>query len=347
MKKRVLLLMTAVLSVGLIAGCGDKGKTLRETDVEKYVTLGDYKNITANAEVPEITDEMIDSSVESVWENMLTEETGVKDREVKKGDVVYISFVGKKDGVAFEGGTGDSNLKIGSDTFIPGFEDGLIGVMPGKPVELNLTFPEDYRVEDLAGEDVIFEVTVHYIGAELTDANVKLLSEGQYNTVDEFRDGVGKYMASYFAYSYREELEKEVLEQMISICAFRKIPGWMTEKYEDSIRESLENTAEAAGTDADTYCTNYYGMNAEDYISAYAEPAAQQGLAFQAIANAEDLNVDDEELNSTLESYIEGTEYKTVEEFVGDKDMEEYREYFMFEKVLSYLCDVAVENGKK
>lgn len=347
MKKKTALLLSAVLAIGLLAGCGEKETSLSKLEVEKYVTLGDYKNISASSVMPEVGDEEITQSVDLIWQDMLNEETGVKDRAVETGDTVYISFIGTEDGVAFEGGTGESFLKIGSGGFIPGFEDGLVGVMPGETVNLDLTFPENYRDPGMAGAEVVFEVTVHYIGADMTDENVALLSNGDYGTRAEFEQGVKDYILSYLAYNYKTQLENEVLEQMVVISSFENIPEWLTERYSSNMTESLKNAAASVGVDADTYCTTYYQMSAQDYVNAYAGEAVKQGLAFQAIANAEGLNVDDEELNASLEEYIVGTEYETVEDFIGDKDKEEFREYFMFEKVLAYLCDVASANAEK
>lgn len=347
MKKKLILLLAAVCTLGLLAGCGEKEKSLRELEVEKYVTLGDYKSITASTTLPEVTDEQLSQGVDSIWQSLLTEETGVTDRAVKEGDYTYISFVGYEDEVAFEGGTGESFLRIGSGSFIPGFEEGLVGVMPGETVSLNLTFPEDYQNADMAGAEVVFEVTVHYIGAEMTDENVALLSEDEYSSAADFKQGVKDYMNSYLEYNYKMKLESEVLEQMVSISTFKNIPDWLGERYESNLKQSLENAAANSGMDVDTFCAYSYGMSAEDYVSTYAGEAVKQGLAFQAIANAEGLNVDDEELNSSLETYIEGTKYATVEEFVGENDIEEYREYFMFEKVLAYLCDIASQNAVK
>lgn len=347
MKKKSVLLLTAALALSMLAGCGNKEKSMRELEVEKYVTLGDYKSITATSAMPEISDESISQSVDAIWQNMLTEETGTKDRAVEEGDHVYISFIGYENGEAFANGSGESFLKIGSGSFIPGFEEGLIGVMPGETVNLELTFPENYHDATMAGAEVVFEVTVYYIGAAMTDENVALLSNGDYSTAEEFKTAVADYMTSYVAYNYKTQLENEVFEQMVNINTYKDIPKWLNEKYQNNMEESLNNVAASSGMDVDTYCNLYFQMSAEDYISTNASEAVKQGLAFQAIANAEGLNVDDEELNANLEEYIANSEYETIEEFLGDKDIEEYREYFMFEKVLAYLCDIAVENAAK
>lgn len=347
MKKRAALLFSVILAVCLAAGCGNKEKSLRELKVEEYVTVGDYKSITASMVLPEVSQKQVEQGVDYVWQGLLTEETGTKDRAVEQGDTVFISFAGYRDGVAFERGTGDSFLRIGSGSFIPGFEDGLVGVMPGETVNIDLTFPENYDDVTMAGAEVVFEVTVHYIGAEMNDENLSNFSAGEFSSVEELRTSLETQMKAYNAYMYKSQLENEVLSKMVEMSTYQEIPEWLTEKYSAAMMETLDNTAASRGVSAEDYCTSQYGMSASDYVSTYATEAVKQGLTFQAIANAENLNVDDEELNQSLEDYIAGSTYTSVEEFVGDKDIEEYREYFMFEKVLAYLCDVAAQNAGK
>ena len=165
--------------------------------------------------------------------------------------------------------------------------------------------------------------------------------------VATFEQAVKTDLLAYLDYNYQIQVENEVLEKMVTGSTFGEIPEWLIEKYKANMMESLNTAAASQGVDADTYCNAYYQMSAEEYVSTYAIEAVKQGLVFQAIANAENLNVTDEELNTKLEEYIAGSAYATVEEFVGDKDIEEYREYFMFEKVLDYLCDLASQNAAK
>jgi len=180
MKKKTLGLLAAILSVCMLAGCGAKdtgdgtgtstgtgteSTALKDMDVDKYVTLGEYKGLAASVDTVEVDEDEWDTLVNNVYyENITAENGGIMDRAVETGDTVNIDYEGKKDDVAFDGGTAQGyDLTIGSGSFIAGFEDGLIGVMPGETVDLDLTFPENYGNSDLAGQAVVFTVTVNYI----------------------------------------------------------------------------------------------------------------------------------------------------------------------------------------
>mgnify|MGYP003523801688 FL=1 len=160
MKKKTLGLLAAVLSVAMLAGCGAKDTgdasisqgaadsvVLKNLDVDKYVTLGEYKGLEVSVDTVEVDEDEWDTLVNNVYYGNITADNGgIKDRAVETGDTVNIDYEGKKDGVAFEGGTAQGyDLTIGSGSFIDGFEDGLIGVMPGETVDLDLPFPEGYK----------------------------------------------------------------------------------------------------------------------------------------------------------------------------------------------------------
>ena len=181
MKKKTLGFLAALLSVCMLAGCGAKdtgdgtgsgsgagteSTALKDMDVDKYVTLGEYKGLAVTVDTVEVDEDEWDSLVNNVYYGNITAENGgITDRAVETGDTVNIDYEGKKDGVAFDGGTAQGyDLTIGSGSFIDGFEDGLIGVMPGETVDLDLSFPEVYpNNPDLAGQPVVFTVTVNYI----------------------------------------------------------------------------------------------------------------------------------------------------------------------------------------
>ena len=164
MRKSVSLIAVFLLA-GLLAGCGQEpevtNSNLSEMNVDKYVTLGDYSNISISVEPVEVQQSQWDELTLAVYQSYVTAENGgVTNRAVEEGDIVIIDYAGKKDGVAFEGGTAsNANLTIGSGRFIDGFEEGLIGVIPGETVDLNLAFPDDFRNEELAGQPVVFTVT--------------------------------------------------------------------------------------------------------------------------------------------------------------------------------------------
>ena len=230
MKKRILLLVMSVSFLMLMGGCGKKNaakdntedkntesddkdaegtvdKTEDGTDsglinvtkedykVSDYIKLGEYKGIKYTVNKLEVTDADIETAIQEDLQAAATEQE-IKDRDVvKDGDIVNIDYEGLKDGVAFDGGTAkDSDLVIGSGSFIPGFEDGLIGATVGKQVDIKTTFPEDYQSTELAGQEVVFKVTVNAIKEkvvpELTEDYVK--ENLKFDTIDAYKEDIRK-----------------------------------------------------------------------------------------------------------------------------------------------------------
>jgi len=275
MKKKIALLLSFVLLTGLFTGCG-KGDNAK--DVSKYVTLGEYKGVQVTIEE----------------ENL--------DRPVEVGDTVNIDYVGKKDDVAFEGGTAQGyDLGIGSGSFIDGFEDGLVGVMPGETVDLNLTFPEQYHSEELAGAEVVFTVTVNYIVSDAPKA------------------------------------EDLVFEAVMNGAVFAEIPKEYIEKYTEIINANAANYASAYGVDVATMTMYMYGADAATVADAFAK----QELVMQAIANAEGLNISDKELEETLKADAEAAGY-SVDEFLNGASKEDYRDSLMMDNAYNFIIDNAV-----
>lgn len=348
MKKKLMGIMTAFLTVGMLAGCGKEAADtpLKDMDVDKYVTLGVYKGVEVSMPPISVDTEQWDALVKEIYYDNASGvpvENGIMDRAVETGDTVNIDYEGKKDGVAFAGGTAQgANLTIGSGKFIDGFEDGLIGVMPGETVDLDLTFPENYGSADLAGQAVVFTVTVNCImPEEMDDAIVASIGiEGVANG-DELRQYVYDYLYENSEKSYNSTLRSYVMNTFMQNCVFEEIPDAMIEKYENITKTSIETDASSYGMDGDTFTNYFYGMGLEDFVTTYAEEAAKQDLAMQAVANREGLNIDDEELNTMLLSYAQGAGYDTIEEYVGETSVEDYRNYFLYDRVLDFLVENA------
>lgn len=343
MKKKMTILLTALLSVAMLGGCGKESGALRDMKVEKYVTLGEYMGIPAQLPSAAVDEAQTEELFKALYLDSVTPEMGITDREVALGDTVNIDYEGKKDGVAFDRGTDSgAQLEIGSDKFIDGFEDGLIGAMPGETRDLELRFPDGYGNAELAGQEVVFTVTVNYIyPTDYNDEVVAALGIPDITTVEGLRQFVRDYLETNAQNAYRMKLENTVVDNLIAGCVFQEIPEAVVQRYRDNIQEGLEADCAAQGVDINTYCMYSYGMDAETFMDQYAQEAAKQSLAFQAVANAEDLNVTDEQLQENLEQYAAQGGYATVEEFLGDMDREEYREYFMFENVLDFLTQNA------
>lgn len=347
MKKKVISILTGILAVGLLAGCG-QSKTdnpLRNTDVDKYLTLTDYQNLSVTVEPVTVEQEERDYSVMESYSGFATaENSGVTDRAVVNGDTVNIDYVGKKDDVAFDGGTATGAfLVIGSGSYIDGFEDGLVGVKPGETVELELSFPEDYDNTELAGQAVVFSVTVNYI-VELRDAVVATMGIEGVGTVEELQQHVYDELYASREAEYTKKVKNAIMGVLLEQCTYTELPEAVLESNKEYVR-GIVNAAASYGLDADTYTNYFFGMNAEDYINSYAEQLTKQDIILQAIANREGLNVKDKELRDTLKEYAENAGFDTVEEYLGDASEEEYRNYFMNEKVMDFLLEKTQVNN--
>lgn len=365
------LLSAALLALGSMSGCGKDPETsgteagtegganagdaaqtgtqkeeflLKNLDVDKYVTLGDYKNLKVEKSEPSVDEKDLKDLMDSIYNDSFPEELSVKDRAVEVGDTANIDFEGKKDGIAFDGGTAQgTNLTIGSGAFIDGFEDGLVGVMPGETVDLPLTFPAIYpNNPDLAGQQVVFTVTVNYIiPAEKTDEAVKTFGVEDVTTVEELRQYVYDYLYEYSQQEADMEFEEKVLDGFMNACTFAELPQELLEDYRAKTTANISAVAESMGTDANTYIQYYYGMDLESFLDTYTDTALRQNIALQAVANREGLRIEDEELNQTLTEYATNAGYSTVEEFMGDSSIEEFRDYLMTDKVFTYLLELA------
>ncbi len=378
MKKKLALLLVGCMMLTLLGGCGcgeekdgtgNDGTQVQESGngqddsesketvetinlidvkVEDYVTLGDYKNLELTFDAKgTFTEDDVELLALSAYNNYVTEENGgVKDRAAVLGDTVNIDYVGKQDGVAFEGGTAQgADLQLGSGSFIDGFEDGLVGVKPGETVDLNLNFPDPYdNNPDLAGAAVVFTVTVNFIyptdPAVMTDDVVATMGSEYFSTVAELKDYSREYLEYNAEDVYVSGKQNAALSALLEIAEIKDAPAGLVQNYYNSIYTSLSMQAAQYGLEVETFCAYFIGMSADEYVSAYAAESAKQSMMVQYIANAENLNVSDEELDQCIKEFAEKN--KTTEEIVRASDDEEMlREYFMFEKVLEFVVDNA------
>lgn len=341
MKKRIRGILAAVLTAGLLAGCG-QGKeenALRDLDAESYVTLMDYQNLSVSVEPLIVTDEERDFYVMDGYSRYATlENCGITNRAAVNGDTVNIDYVGKKDDVAFQDGTASGAfLMLGSDSYIDGFEEGLVGVKPGETVDLNLTFPENYGNAELAGQAVVFTVTVNYI-VELRNEVVATMGLENVSTVEELQEYIYNRLYVSKESDYNKSVKNAIMAALLEQCTYGELPEAVLENNKAYV-SGIVNFAAAYGLDADTYTNSYFGMDAETYINEYGAELTKQDITMQAIANRENLNISDKELKDTLQQYAEEVGASTVEEYLGDASAEEYRNYLMMEKVMDYLVE--------
>ena len=356
MKKILGLALTAALTAGMLVGCGkdavvaEEGTYLGSIDLEKYVTnLGEYKGLELSATPTEITDEDVELYIEYMLENSKQPEE-VTGRPVQEGDVVNINYVGKKDGVAFEGGTADNyDLEIGSNTFIDGFEEGLIGCNTGDVVDLNLTFPEQYHSAELAGQAVVFTVTVNRIGElkvpELDEEYVASLGIENCSTVEEFREVVRQSLLDTADATLQNDLQTQAINALMENCEFvENPPEGLYNYYRDRIYENFEYSASSIGMTMSDFVTNYYGMTEEEFeeeISIGAKNSTNQAMACALVAKKEGIEVSDDELDEYIEANYANFGFESADAYRESGNAEDYRDYLLTSKVLEFLVDNA------
>ncbi len=298
---------------------------LMNTDLTKYVRLGQYKGIKITVEVPELTEEEFNESITK----LLTDNgdyAHVTDRASVPGDTVNIDFEGYMDGVKFEGGTaaGQSIELSENSGYIEGFADGLISVMPGTTVTLNLTFPTDYY-EDYAGKAVIFNVKVNYIQGdfivpELDDAFVTKYSEGKYTTVESFREYYRGKVEADLAAAAESEAYTELWQLVIGNAEILEYPEQQLKYYYNAQKSQYESYAASNNVDYATILS-YMGVT-EESMNESAKTYVKEDLVFYSIIKAENLSISDDEYKSGVEKYAElaGATAAQLEAYYG-KDL--------------------------
>lgn len=323
---------------------------LRDVPVEEYLNLnGTYMGMTLQiAPKAEVADGQADELALTAYNNSagLTAADGITERAVAVGDLINLDYSGKKDGVVFDGGTAENQqLGIGSGTFIDGFEEGLVGVMPGETVDLQLTFPETYGNAELAGQPVVFTVKVNFIypfsTEQMKDEKIAEMTGGEYTTVADFVQYCQDYLEYEAQYNYDVARENAVIDGLEESFSVESVPKELQDKYALNVRNSLADDAARNGLDADTYCYYMYQMDAASYVEKFAETSARQSMMFQYVANQEGLNVSDEELEADLQRFAEENGVASVEEMLQTTDREEFREYFMFQNVVDFIVENA------
>lgn len=296
----------------------------------EYITLGEYKNLSVEVTKEEITEESIEARLKSNVGNFGTKVMeAVTEGSVQEGDIVTIDYVGKKDGVEFDGGSAEGyELEIGSGKFIEGFEDGLVGVKSEETVDLELTFPEGYQAEELAGQDVVFTVTVHEIKRmpeEITDDMINTGTSGKYTTVEAYRE----YIRSFMEADAQEAYENAIINAvMILVSEGAEISGYpqdLVDYCAASMKAYYEQYAAYYSMDMESFVTAM-GITMEEFeeeVLAAVERTLQAEFCYAAIAEAEGMEISEEEFQEALESYMTmytsyGYEYENEEAFLAE-----------------------------
>ena len=329
----------------------EKGKPFiftAEVATKPEVTLGDYKGLKVDKVSTRVTQKEVDEEIEKERErNARTIE--VTDRAVQDKDEVTLDFEGFVDGVAFEGGKGeDYPLTIGSGSFIPGFEEQLIGAEIDKEVEVNVTFPKEYHSEELAGKDATFKCTVHTIKEkELPELDDEFASEvSECETMDAYRAEVKKNIKERKERTGKEKKENQAVDQAIE-NAQMDIPEAMIEFQVRQMADDFARRIQQQGLTVEQYF-QFTGMTAEkmmEEMRPQAEKSIKTRLVLEAIVKAENIEVSDERVEEELTKMAEAyqMEVEKLKEFMGENEKKQIKEDLAVQEAITLLVNESVE----
>lgn len=316
------------------------------------VKLGDYKGIEVEKVDYTVSEEDVDNDIKAT-QMKNARLVSVDDRAVANGDIAVIDFEGSVDGVPFEGGKGeDYELEIGSGTFIPGFEEQLIGANVNDLVDVNVTFPEEYHAENLAGQPALFKVTVKEIKVrELPELNDDFADEvSEFATMDEFKKSVRARLEEAAANRAQAEIENAVVEKAIENAEF-EVPDAMVEAQIDNLVRDFAQRLSYQGMDMDSYM-KYTNSTIDVMRANFKEQAVKQvngSLVLEAIKNAEGIETGAEELELHLVDMAKkyGMELDKLKELISEAEMENLKNDLAIQKTITMLANNAVVVDKK
>ena len=315
-----------------------------KVDVFPKVELNKYKDFNFKKVTVEISDGDIDDALITLQERDMTYEPVENRDTVQKGDVAVIDFEGKKDGVAFDGGTAKGfSLNIGSGQFIPGFEDGVVGMKKGETKDLNLTFPKEYNSAELAGKDVVFTVTVHEIKEkvkpELNDDFAKDIDPNS-KGLEDLKVKLKKGLQIEADKATQLEAFGQILEQIVKENPF-EVPYSFVKEQSDRIAFNAMNQFYQMGLNPEQVGISFE-MMAQRYL-AQAEEQVKQAIVINEVAKLENIAVEEEDINKFLSFHAE-LQGRTVEEIRKELEaqmqMETVRNDILGDKVYKFLAGV-------
>ena len=319
-----------------------------EVAVKPEVTLGEYKGVEVPKSETEVTDEDIDAEIKKEQEKNSRTVT-VEDRGAENGDITTIDFEGFVDGVAFEGGKGtDYPLTLGSGSFIPGFEDQLVGAKAGDHVEVNVTFPEEYQAAELAGKEAVFQCDVNKVETkelpELDDDFAQDVSE--FDTLAEYREDVKKNLTEKKEKEARAAKENAAVDKAIE-NAEMEIPDAMLNTQVRQMMNDFASRMQSQGLTMEQYF-QFTGMTAEkmqEEMKPQALKRIQTRLVLEKIAETENIEVSEDEVNEEISKMAEmyKMEADKLKELLGDRELEQMKKDMAVQKAVTLVADEAKE----
>lgn len=328
----------------------EKGETwvlTAEVTVKPEVKLGDYKGLEVEKRETELTTEELEAELKQLQERQ-AELVVKEDAPAENGDTVILDFEGFKDGVAFEGGQAENHsLELGSGQFIPGFEEKLVGLKAGDEADIELTFPEEYHAEDLAGQPVVFKVKLHEIKTKevpALDGELAKDIDEEVETLDELKEKISKRLQEAKEESVAQAKQEEVIAKAVENAEV-DIPHAMVHHEADHLMNHFAQDLQAQGLTPELYY-QFTGQTEEAMhaqMETDAEKRVKMNLVLEAIAEAENIEPTeeaiDEEISTLAEKY--GMEKDAVRAALGD--MSELKSDLKIRKAIDVLLDSAVE----
>ena len=325
------------------------GKNLQftcEVFVKPDVTLGEYKGVEVKKEHTLVTEDDVNAEIEKE-RNKQAAEVSVDDRAVAEGDTVNLDYSGSVDGVKFAGGTAEGQtLKIGSHTFIPGFEEQMVGMAIGEEKDLNVTFPTEYHAEELAGKEAVFHVKVNGITETqlpaLDDDFAKDISE--FDTLDAYKADVRAKLEAQAAERDNNAFTNAVIEKVMANATV-EIPDAMVERQIDSMVRNFEARLAQQGLKLADFM-KYTGQDEKSFRNQYrdqAEKSVRANLVLEAVENAEKFEATEEEIDAEIEKFAKqiGQNVEDLKKNLTEGDREYFKADVIRDKAVKFLCDNA------
>ncbi len=319
-----------------------------EVAVKPEVTLGEYKGVEVEKSDVEVTEEDINKEVDKERENN-SRTIDVDDRAVENGDIIKLDFDGSVDGVPFEGGKAENyTLTIGSGSFIPGFEDQLIGTKIGEEKDVTVTFPEDYHEKSLAGKEAVFKCKVNAISVkELPEADDEFASEvSEFETLAEYKEDIKKKLTEKKEKAARAKKEAQAIEKAVE-NATMEIPDAMIDTQVQSMMEDFARRMQSQGLSLEQYF-QFTGMDVKkmhDQMKPEALKRIQNSLVLEAVAKAENIEISDEKVDEEIAKMAEAykMEVEKLKDLIGESEKDQMKKDLAVQAAADLIADAAKE----
>jgi len=348
MKKKLALLITCMITLLMFAGCGST-MSYDDYDLNEYIEVGQYKGLKVDKVSVKVTDEEVKKEILSQRQAAAKEESLEKGQKIQNGDTVNIDYIGTKDGEKFEGGSAEGyDLVIGSGSFIDGFETGLIGKTVGENVDLNLTFPEEYNAAELAGQDVVFDVTINSAKRTVTPSyDLSFVKNNtEYDSISAYEASVEKQVYNQKEQQAIVKQQEELWSQALENTKIKKYPDREVKHYIEFNDKQMDTMAKAYGVSRDELLTQYGFNNEEEFDTINDESSklrVKQEMLVEYIADKEGIEYTSEEAEAMMSQFkSQGYDEKSIEEQTGRTADEYVRIELLYQKVLEFIQEEAV-----